>query len=164
MVQYHHERHDGSGYPQKLSGPQIPLLARIAGIVDTYDAVTSPRPWADAKSSTEAVSLLYEQRDKAFHGQLVEQFIQAIGVYPTGTLVQLSNRDVGVVIAQNPSRRLRPQVMVVMDGHHQPLARPHVVDLLEVHQDEAGRKLAISGGLQPAAAPVDLSRLQINAA
>lgn len=164
VVQYHHERHDGSGYPQKLSGPQIPLLARIAGIVDTYDAVTSPRPWADAKSSTEAVSLLYEQRDKAFHGQLVEQFIQSIGVYPTGTLVQLSNREVGVVIAQNPSRRLRPQVMVVMDGNNQPLARPHLVDLLDVHQDEAGRKLSISGGLKPGATPVDLSRLQINAA
>lgn len=164
VVQYHHERHDGSGYPQKLVGPQIPLLARIAGIVDTYDAVTSPRAWAEPKSSTEAVSMLYDQRDKAFHGQLVEQFIQSIGVYPTGTLVQLSNREVGVVIAQNPSRRLRPQVMVVMDGERQTLPKPRVVDLVNVQQDETGKALTIAGCLKSGRDAVDLARLQINAA
>jgi HD-GYP domain-containing protein (c-di-GMP phosphodiesterase class II) len=164
IVQYHHERHDGSGYPQKLSGAQIPLLARIAGIVDTYDAITSPRPWARAKSSTEAVSMLYDQRDKAFHGQLVEQFIQSIGVYPTGTLVQLSNRDIGVVISQNPSRRLRPQVMVVMDGERNALPHPRVIDLYEIQQDEMDRKLTIATSLKADACPVDLSRIQINAA
>lgn len=164
LVQYHHERHDGSGYPHGLAGTAIPLLARIAGIVDTYDAITSPRPHAEPVTSTEAVSLLYDQRDKGFQGALVEQFIQAIGVYPTGTLVELSSREVGVVIAQNPTRRLRPQVMVLLDRHGRQLSMPKVVNLLEVEHDEAGQALTIAGGLKAGAHDIDLARIQVNAA
>ena len=164
VVQYHHERHDGSGYPHGLSGSQIPLLARIAGIVDTYDAITSPRPHADAVTSTEAVSTLYDQRDKAFQSALVEQFIQAIGVYPTGTLVELSNNEVGVVIAQNPTRRLRPQVMVVLDQDKRQLSMPRVVNLLEIERDDRGQPLTIAGCLKAGAYNVDLARVQVNAA
>lgn len=164
VVHHHHERHDGSGYPYGLTGTQIPLLARIAGIVDTYDAITSPRPWADAITPTEAVSLLYEQREKKFQGKLVEQFIQAVGVYPTGTLVELSNGEVGAVIAQNTARRLRPQVMVVLDAGKAPLPRPHVVDLMSTDSDEAGRPLAVTSSLMAGSYDIDLSRLQINAA
>lgn len=164
VVQYHHERFDGSGYPFGLTGTQVPLLARIAGIVDSYDAMTSPRPWADPISPTEAVSRLYEQRDKLFQGSLVEQFIQAIGVYPTGTLVELSNGEVGVVISQNPSRRLRPKVMVVTDAGKHHLAQPRVLDLMQVLQDEAGNSLSVKGSLMPGAYGVDLSKLQVNAA
>lgn len=164
IVQYHHERYDGSGYPFGLAGGQIPLLARIAGIVDTYDAITSPRPWAQARTSTEAVSILYEQRDKAFHAELVEQFIQAIGVYPTGTPVQLSNKDIGVVIAQNSDRRLRPKVMIVMKGDKTPLPRPYVIDLLKSPQDGSGKSLSIAGCLKQGAGGLDLASLQINAA
>ena len=164
VVHHHHERNDGSGYPYGLVGNQIPLLARIAGMVDTYDAITSPRPWADAITPTEAVSLLYEQRDKKFQGKLVEQFIQAIGVYPTGTLVELSNGEVGAVIAQNTTRRLRPQVMVVADAGKQPLPRPKVVDLLTTQQDEAGRPLSVVSSLMAGSHNIDLSKLQVNAA
>ena len=164
LVQYHHERHDGSGYPHGLQDTQIPLLARIAGIVDTYDAITSPRPHADAVTSTEAVSLLYDQRDKAFQSSLVEQFIQSIGVYPTGTLVELSNQEVGVVISQNPSRRLRPQVMVVLDANRRQLSMNRIVDLLKVEHDERGRPLTIAGCLRAGSYSVDLARIQVNAA
>jgi HD-GYP domain-containing protein (c-di-GMP phosphodiesterase class II) len=164
IVQHHHERHDGSGYPDQLVGAKIPLLARIAGIVDTYDAVTSPRPWAQAKSSNEAVSMLYDLRNETFHGELVEQFIQSIGVYPTGTPVKLSNRQLGVVIAQNPSRRLRPQIMVVQDANEQPLPRPRLMDLMEVDEDAEGRKLSIASAVKPEACRVDLGSLQIGAA
>lgn len=164
VVQYHHERHDGSGYPHGLQGTQIPLLARIAGIVDTYDAITSPRPWADARNATEAVSLLYAERDQAFQGSLVEQFIQSVGVYPTGTIVEMSNQEVGVVIAQNPSRRLRPQVMVVLDADKQPLPQARVVDLMNVQQDETGQPLMVSGCIKAGMYNLDLSRIQVNAA
>ena len=164
VVQYHHERFDGSGYPYGLSGTAIPLLARIAAIVDTYDAVTSPRPWAEPVSPTEAVSMLYEQRDHKFQGSLVEQFIQSIGVYPTGTLVELSNGEVGVVIAQNPNRRLRPKVMVVTDAGKSALSRAKVVDLMAVHQDEAGGTLSVKSSLMPGAYGIDPGKLQVNAA
>ncbi|WP_111656825.1 HD-GYP domain-containing protein [Isoalcanivorax indicus] len=164
VVQYHHERHDGSGYPFALSGGEIPLLARIAGIVDTYDAVTSERPWAPARTATEAVSVLYELRDTGFQSTLVEQFIQAIGVYPTGTPVELSTGEVGVVVAQNPSRRLRPQVMVVRDRAGQALERPRILDLMNVQQDAEGQPLAVAGCLRAGRVTLDLGNLQINAA
>jgi len=163
LVQYHHERHDGTGYPHGLAGTQIPLLARVAGIVDTYDAITSPRPYASAVTSTEAVSMLYDQRDKAFQSALVEQFIQAIGVYPTGTLIELSNAEVGVVIAQNPTRRLRPQVMVLLDQNKRQLSMPKIVDLLQVERDDHGQALTIAGCLKAGAYDVDLARVQVNA-
>ena len=164
VVQYHHERHDGTGYPFGLAGSEIPLLARIAGIVDTYDAMTSERPWATARTATEAVSSLYELRDEAFQAALVEQFIQAIGVYPTGTPVELSTGDVGVVVAQNPSRRLRPQIMVVRDRAGQMLERPRIIDLLKVQQDAEGRPLAVAACLRATRETLDLGNLQINAA
>lgn len=164
LVQYHHERHDGSGYPFGLEGNRIPMLARIASMVDYYDMLTSPRPGADAVTSTRAVSLLYEQRDTGFQAALVEQFIQSIGVYPTGTLVELSGGEVGVVVAQNTSRRLRPQVMLVLDRAKQPLARPYIVDLLNTAQDANGQPLAIAGALEAGAYNVNLGALSVNAA
>lgn len=164
LVQYHHERHDGSGYPFGLEGNRIPLLARIAGMVDYYDMLTSPRPGGDAVTSTRAVSLLYEQRDTGFQAALVEQFIQSIGVYPTGTLVELSGGEVGVVVAQNTSRRLRPQVMLVLDRAKQPLPRPEIIDLLHKTSDSNGQPLSIAGALEAGAYHIDLGALSVNAA
>jgi HD-GYP domain-containing protein (c-di-GMP phosphodiesterase class II) len=163
VVQFHHERFDGTGYPYGLAGTDIPLLARIAGIVDSYDAITSPRPFAPAKSSTEAVSVLYEARDRLFQGQLIEQFIQAVGVYPTGTLVQLSTREVGVVISQNTARRLRPSVMLVTDHEQNLLPRPEVVDLTAVTTDSAGQPLSISRCLKNGEYGIDPKMLQVSA-
>ncbi len=161
VVQFHHERHDGSGYPYNLSGADIPLLARIAGIVDTYDAITSPRPYAEARSSSEAVSMLYDSRDKSFQAQLIEQFIQAVGVYPTGTLVQLSTKEVGVVISQNTARRLRPVVMLVTDHEQTLLPATEVVDLMEIQHDSAGQPLSISRCLAPGEYGIDPKLLKV---
>jgi HD-GYP domain-containing protein (c-di-GMP phosphodiesterase class II) len=164
LVQYHHERHDGSGFPFALEGNRIPLLARIAGLVDYYDMLTSPRPGVEAVTSTRAVSMLYEQRDQAFQASLVEQFIQSIGVYPTGTLVEFNAGQVGVVVAQNTSRRLRPQVMLVLDEAKQPLAQPRIIDLLHVAEDANGKPLAIAGALEAGSYNIDLGALSVNAA
>lgn len=162
VVQFHHERFDGSGYPYGIGGTDIPLLSRIAGIVDTYDAITSPRPYAEARSSSEAVSMLYEARDKLFQAQLIEQFIQAVGVYPTGTMVQLSTREVGVVIAQNQVRRLRPVVMLVADHEQVLLSRPEVVDLAQMTSDSTGDPLAIARCLKPGEFGIDPKLLQVS--
>lgn len=164
LVQYHHERHDGSGFPFALEGSRIPLLARIAGLVEHYDMLTSPRPGVEAITSTRAVSMLYEQRDKAFQASLVEQFIQSIGVYPTGTLVEFNAGQVGVVVAQNTSRRLRPQVMLVLDEAKQPLVQPRIIDLLQVTEDAKGEPLAIAGALEAGSYQIDLGALSVNAA
>lgn len=163
MVAEHHERFDGSGYPNRLSGKAISPLGKIAGLVDTYDAMTSERPYARALTSVEAVSRLYELRNAEFQAQLVEEFIQAIGVYPTGTLVHLSNREVGVVIAQNPERRLRPKLLVLLDGDKKALARPRYMDMLTTTHDSAGEPLRIVTSLLPGSFGVDPARVKLAA-
>jgi HD-GYP domain-containing protein (c-di-GMP phosphodiesterase class II) len=163
MVAEHHERFDGSGYPNKLSGKTISPLGKIAGLVDTYDAMTSERPYARALTSVEAVSRLYELRNTEFQAQLVEEFIQAIGVYPTGTLVHLSNQEVGVVIAQNPERRLRPKLLVLLDGDKRAVSRPRYLDMLSTTHDSAGEPLRIITSLLPGSFGVDPAKVQLAA-
>jgi HD-GYP domain-containing protein (c-di-GMP phosphodiesterase class II) len=163
MVAEHHERFDGSGYPNRLLGKAISPLGKIAGLVDTYDAMTSDRPYARAMTSVEAVSRLYELRNTEFQAQLVEEFIQAIGVYPTGTLVQMSSQEVGVVIAQNPERRLRPKLLILLDGDKKPVARPRYVDMLTSSHDSAGEPLRILTSLLPGAFGVDPAKVQLAA-
>jgi HD-GYP domain-containing protein (c-di-GMP phosphodiesterase class II) len=113
MIAAHHERHDGSGYPLGTAGLAIPLNARMLGIVDAFDAMCSERPHQQAVSRHHALQALYKQRDRLFQAELLEQFSQALGVYPTGSLVELSTGEVAVVMAQNAARRLYPRVTVL---------------------------------------------------
>lgn len=159
MVATHHERFDGGGYPRGLKGKDIPLFGRIAGIVDTYDALTSPRIYAQCHSPHSAINVLYEWRDAEFQTELVEQFIQAIGIYPTGTLVELSTDEVGVVISLNGARRLRPKIMVILDENKTPYDSFREIDLLE--EERAGNQLTIRRGLAPGAFGIDTENLFI---
>jgi len=149
MLEFHHERHGGHGYPHGVSGDDIPVYGRIAAIVDCYDAITSRRPYAPAISPGNAVKKLYAWRDIDFDADLVEEFIQAIGIYPAGTLVELSNGQVGVATAGYRTRRLRPQLLLVLDRDKKPYAQPRPLDLLAVTHDEDGKPLEIATSLEP---------------
>jgi hypothetical protein len=157
MVAHHHERYDGSGYPKGLSRNQIPPFARIAGIVDTYDALTSNRSYAQAVSPSDAIKLLYEARDEDFQAELVEAFIQAIGIYPAGTLVELSSGEVGVVVAEYRTRRLRPKVMLLLDADKRNLPNAKVIDLQEIATAPGARMVTIKKSLEPDAYGIDLA-------
>jgi HD-GYP domain-containing protein (c-di-GMP phosphodiesterase class II) len=125
----HHERQDGSGYPRGLKGEQIGLYGSIAAIADTFDALTAVRPYAETLSPSSALSFLYKERGTGYHSELVEQFIQCVGAFPVGSVVELNSAEVGIVIAQNLVRRLKPRVMVVLDAQGNPM-RPHkILDL-----------------------------------
>ena len=130
IVAQHHERHDGSGYPIGLAANEISLFARMAGIVDCFEAMTSARPYADAIPPHQALRALHQWRDLSFAGALIDQFLQCIGVFPVGTLVELNTGEVGIVIAQNRIRRLQPKIMILLDEHKQPHRFPGVIDLL----------------------------------
>ena len=159
MVGCHHERYDGSGYPKGLSGDQIPPVARIAAIVDSYDALTTTRAHAKAVSPSAAIKILYEARDKLFQAELVEAFIQAIGIYPAGTLVELSTGAVGVVVAEYRTRRLRPQVLLLLDDQKNELPNPVVVDLQAETMEGGQPPPDIVRALEPGAHNLDLSRI-----
>ncbi|GAB3345996.1 HD-GYP domain-containing protein [Lysobacter tyrosinilyticus] len=155
IVATHHERHDGSGYPWGLQGGDIPIFGRIMGIVDSYDAMTCLRPYAESRSPHQAVNELYQQRDKLFQPELVEQFIQNCGIYPTGSLVELSNGQVAVVTDVHSLKRLRPRVMLLLDTDKKPLQQFSVLDLGEVERDAAGHPLSVKTGLPTGAYGID---------
>jgi HD-GYP domain-containing protein (c-di-GMP phosphodiesterase class II) len=125
----HHERQDGSGYPRGLKADEIGLYGSMAAIADTFDALTATRPYAEALSPSSALSYLYKERGAGFHADLVEQFIQCVGVFPVGSVVELNSGETGIVITQNLVRRLKPRVMIVLDAQGHAL-RPHkILDL-----------------------------------
>jgi HD-GYP domain-containing protein (c-di-GMP phosphodiesterase class II) len=161
MITYHHERHDGSGYPEGIRGDDIPVFARIAAIVDCYDAITSHRSYARAIPPSTAIKMLYEWKDIDFQGELVEEFIQAVGIYPAGTLVELSSGEVAVVVAEYRTRRLRPQVMVLLDANKQALAEIKTIDLLNQKETAGGEPLDITGSLEPDAYGIDMTAIQL---
>lgn len=156
MLRTHHERHDGSGYPLGLSGQQIPVHGRIAGLVDYYDAVTSDRPYAKASSSYDCLRSLNRLAGTAFQAEMVEQFIQSIGFFPPGTLVELNDGSVAVVIAQNRRYRLKPQILLIMDPDKELLRDFATIDLqMPVQSAWTDEPLFIDKGLEPGACGID---------
>jgi HD-GYP domain-containing protein (c-di-GMP phosphodiesterase class II) len=155
IVATHHERYDGSGYPNGLKASQIPIFGRIVGMVDAYDAMTSVRPYAGNRSPHDAVNELYQQRGKQFQAELVEQFIQNCGIYPIGTLVELSNGTVAVITEVHSLKRLRPRVMLLLGPDKTPLPKFREINLGEIEQDEQGAPLTIKRGLPMGAYGLD---------
>lgn len=145
----HHERFDGSGYPRGLKAGEIPVLGRMAAIVDCFDAITSDRPYRRAISAHEAVRKLYGWRGSLFHDALVEQFIHTLGTYPTGSIVELTTAQVGIVISQNRVRRLKPKVMLVLDAEKNRYGAAPIIDLVKETEDAKGNPLEILKALEP---------------
>lgn len=135
IMRTHHERYDGSGYPAGLSGSVIPMAGRMLSIIDSYDAMVSARPYRAAISRHQALRQIYAARDSLFQAELVEQFQVCLGVYPTGSLVELSTGELAVVMAQNQVRRLRPKVVILSTPTKQPVNDFRQLDLLHESRD-----------------------------
>ena len=143
VVRYHCERKDGSGFPEGLAGSKIPLLARSAGIATVFDAISNPFEAEQPVAPSKAVSLLYDMRGIEFQEDLVVQFIQSIGLYPAGTLVELTTGDIGIVVEQHPDSRLAPQI-AVLDLAGGDLNRNFI--LVDLKEQEAARRLLVENG------------------
>jgi HD-GYP domain-containing protein (c-di-GMP phosphodiesterase class II) len=161
-VRTHHERFNGSGFPKGLRGNQIPLLGKIAGIVDYYDSVTTPRYDELALSPAAAMARLHDMRDEEFQTELVEEFIQAIGIYPTGTLIELSTGEVGIITEQNVDRRLRPKVMLILNRDKLPVKKMIEIDLLSYTKDTDDKPVDIQKSLPDGAYGIDLTHFRKN--
>lgn len=159
IVRTHHERLDGSGYPAVLKGNRIPLLGQIAGIVDFYVSVTTPRPYAKAVSSSNAVYMLYQQQGQYFSESLVKHFIQAMSTYPTGTLVELSSGEVGIIISQNAGLRLRPNVVLLLDADKRPYGSYPLVSLVDYSHGNSDKPVNVAKTLAAGTYDVDVEEL-----
>jgi len=129
-VAQHHERLNGSGYPAGLLENDIGAFGQMGGIVDAFAALTSVRPYAEPLSPYEAMRQLQGWGGTHFNAGLVEQFIQAIGIFPVGTLVELSSGEIAVVLEQNRARRLKPKLLLMSGPDKTPLKIPVTLDLL----------------------------------
>lgn len=125
----HHERLLGQGYPRGLQDEAISFESKLVAIADVYDAITSKRVYCDAIEPSTAMEYLYSMRAKAYDEKLVESFIQCIGIYPVGTLVELSSGEVALVLSSTPSHRLEPLIMLVRDAKKNPLASVRIINL-----------------------------------
>lgn len=168
VVRHHCERFDGSGFPEGLVGSKIPLLAQMCGVASVYDAISNPRESAKPVAASRAISLIYNMRDRQFREDLVLQFIQSIGLYPTGTMVELTTGDIGVVVEQDPDSRLTPKIALL--ANRQGDGEKIVVDLKDQgavskllesrHQMmRTPEKIAIARDLEPSRFDFDVSDL-----
>ena len=148
IIRSHHEFSDGTGYPAKLKGDAINLLARIVVIANHYDELCNPPLIADALTPHEALSLMFTKLRDKFDPKLLQIFIRCLGVYPPGTLVQLSNSAIGMVATVNTAQPLKPTV-VVFDAH---IPKDEAI-LLDMAQE---KDVTIVRALQPSQVPIDV--------
>ena len=129
VVLEHHERYNGCGYPYRMAGDEISLAGRMAAIVDTYDAMTSDRPYRAALSPSHALRQLYEEGGTQFDSDLVSAFVKTVGVFPVGTLVLLESGHLAVVEQMHPDNMLTPTVRVIYHAGRNQYVTPVEVDL-----------------------------------
>jgi HD-GYP domain-containing protein (c-di-GMP phosphodiesterase class II) len=135
---HHHERRDGSGYPDAQSEGGISELAQMAAIVDVYDAITSDRSYHKGMPASDALRKLLEWSKFHFDPALVQEFIRCVGIYPVGTLVLLESARLGVVVEAHESSLLTPKVNVFFNTRSNAYIRPEALDL--------ARPLGLGGG------------------
>jgi len=148
MVQTHHERFNGSGYPNGLEGTQIPVFGRIAAIIDTYSSMSRKTTYRDATAPHKILQQLYKWRNKHYQAELVEQFLQCVGVYPTGSLVEMTTGEVGLVVAQNMQERLEPTICMLLDEYKDPWPSNPIINLSKNRVDAKGVRRKILHALK----------------
>lgn len=145
IVRSHHERFNGSGYPRGLAGDAIALPGQLAAMVDCYTAMTRCRNYRTARSPHEVLNQIYGWRNSLFRADLVEPFIQFIGVYPTTTLVELSTGEVGAVLEQSRPRSLRPRVLLILDRNKSAYPHRRLLDLTREDCADVEIRRAVEG-------------------
>lgn len=126
---HHHERRDGSGYPDGLAGDAIGELAQMAAIVDVYDALTSERSYHKAIPAADALRKIYEWSRFHFNPMFAQDFMRCVGIYPVGTMVKLESGRLAVVIEAHESNLLAPKVNVFFSTRSNAYIKPETVDL-----------------------------------
>jgi HD-GYP domain-containing protein (c-di-GMP phosphodiesterase class II) len=149
VIAQHHERFDGTGYPKGLDDAQIEIRAQIAGLIDTYCALTTDRSYAKGIHNLQALDEIHQMRDKAFSSPLIDQLIQFFGIYPVSSLVELNTGEIAVVIQQNQVRRLLPRVMVVLAPDKTKNEFPITLDLLNAPTTPSGEVYKIVKAVSP---------------
>ncbi len=135
-VLQHHERVDGKGYPLGLQSAEISVMAKVVAIADAFDAMTSQRVYNFPKTTQEALATLHRFRGTQFDEHLVSLFTDCVGIYPEGSIVELTSGEVAIVISVSSEHKLLPMVLVILDKNKK-LTDKRVMDLNQ-YRDELG--------------------------
>lgn len=153
----HHERVDGKGYPRGLKGADIGFFSKLLSIVDVYEIVTN-NPTAKVQvTCPDALRSLYSLCDSYFDRELVEDFIKCLGIYPIGSVVELSSNEIGIVITVKPGKNLLPTVMIVKDSKGVACYPPKVVNLDNAKDKQGVQQLFVVKVIDPETVGIDLS-------
>jgi putative nucleotidyltransferase with HDIG domain len=160
VARSHHERVNGKGYPNGLKDTDINYFARLVSIVDVYEIVTN-HPGAKVHvSCADALKSIYMMRGSFFDKELVEEFIKCLGIFPVGSVVELSNGEIAIVISTKPGKHLLPTIMIVKDSKGI-LYQPRIINLEHFKEQEGLSKLYITKVIDPSSVGVDVSDYMI---
>lgn len=155
MVRHHHERVDGSGYPNGIKGNDVPLSVGIISLADAYEMLTTDNPYQPALTPVLALQRLRTTGTQSFGKDLMQDFMRFMGLYPIGSAVKLSSGDIGIVFSADPKTRMRPLIMLVLDEKGIEI-RPHRLVNLAVLPEN---KLSISDIVNPRKYSIDTATL-----
>ena len=159
IVRFHHERISGKGYPDGLSGDQIPTAVLVTAICDVYDALTSDRVYRHGLPPDQGLHAMYQMAPSDFGKGLVHEFIKCIGIYPVGSLVELTNGAIGIVMTKDPNYKLRPVVMLICDPQGREYHPRRFISLATQTTLDPRRDWDVAHVLDPRQCKVDLERI-----
>ena len=126
----HHERWDGKGYPRRLQGSEIGLFSRVVTVADAYEAMVSERPYRNPMIGYTAMRAILSDNGKHFDPQVLKAFLESMGIFPVGSIVQLNNSSIGRVSENHPEAPLRPRLDLLIDELGNRLEGHEALDLL----------------------------------
>lgn len=144
----HHERLDGKGYPRGLPESSIHPYTRIVTIADMYDAITSDRIYKNGRTHLEAINIMTTVSGTHLDSGLVIKFIECLGIYPPGNIVEMSNGEIAIVIEVNRKKKLKPKITMLLDENKKKI-NPRFVDLAKIDLDPTGNPYAIRRMVRP---------------
>jgi putative nucleotidyltransferase with HDIG domain len=153
----HHERLNGKGYPRALPASSISYFSRIVAIADAYDAITSKRVYSPSKTSLEGLRILIGAKGSHFDPDLVDKFVQCIGIYPAGSVAELSSGEIAIVLPSPLERRDSPNVLIIKDRSKKSCT-PRTVDLSSETAEDPSSRLKIRHLLSDDAFGIDVAK------
>jgi len=147
---HHHEKVDGSGYPDRLTGDEISVFAKMGAVCDVYDAITSNRPYKAGWDPAESIRKMTEWSKDHYDERVFQAFIKSIGIYPVGSLVKLGSSRLAVVVEQSEKSLLTPRVKAFFSTKAQTYIVPELIDLAHPATTEkiVGREDAAKWGIK----------------
>ena len=138
----HHEHVDGTGYPRGLTEERIAPYTKIVAIADTYDAISSDRVYKKGKTHLDSINIMTKISGTQLDSALVIKFIESLGIYPPGNIVEMTNGEVAIVIEKNPLKKLKPKITMLLNEDKLPV-KPRLVDLSKIDLDSSGKPYAV---------------------